>query len=53
MEVHEWVLTDALCCVSVRLEGTSISSKNRIRLHDQMYHYLYGSGNASGNAEGY
>ena len=25
----------------VHLEGTGITAHNHIRLHDQMYHYLY------------
>ncbi|TDH67635.1 uncharacterized protein CCR75_006551 [Bremia lactucae] len=33
--------------MEVRLDGTSIVSQNHIRLHDQMYHYLYPPNNAS------
>ncbi|KAF1779314.1 S-adenosyl-L-methionine-dependent methyltransferase [Phytophthora cactorum] len=36
--------------LEVRLDGTSIVSRNHIRLHDQMYHYLYSPGAASGAA---
>ncbi|KAG7396702.1 Histone-arginine methyltransferase carm1 [Phytophthora boehmeriae] len=32
--------------LEVRLDGTSIVSRNHIRLHDQMYHYLYSGGGA-------
>lgn len=38
--------------MEVRLEGTSVVSKNHIRLHDQMYHYLYsGSGSGQQNCQ--
>ncbi|KAF0689684.1 Aste57867_18889 [Aphanomyces stellatus] len=30
--------------MEVTLQGTSISSRNRIRLHDQMYHYMQNPG---------
>ncbi|TMW57527.1 hypothetical protein Poli38472_003452 [Pythium oligandrum] len=35
--------------MEVYLDGTTISARNRIRLHDQMYHYLYSPGSTSGN----
>ncbi|DBA04130.1 TPA: hypothetical protein N0F65_004238 [Lagenidium giganteum] len=37
----------------VHLDGTSISSRNRIRLHDQMYHYLYSGSGASSSQQQY
>ncbi|CAH0476793.1 unnamed protein product [Peronospora belbahrii] len=36
--------------LEVRLDGTTIVSRNHIRLHDQMYHYLYSPGAASAGA---
>lgn len=32
---------------AVRLDGTPIVSRNHVRLHDQMYHYLYPGGSGS------
>lgn len=33
--------------MDVRLDGTTIAARNLVRLHDQMYHYLYSGGGHS------
>ena len=33
--------------LEVNLDGTNVHSSNHIRLHDQMYHYMYNSNSAT------
>ncbi|RLN81170.1 hypothetical protein BBJ28_00009367 [Nothophytophthora sp. Chile5] len=41
-----------MCVLPVRLDGTAIVSRNHIRLHDQMYHYLYSAAAGGTAADG-